>query len=178
MATPPAELQALLASSKRVFRNVTSSRDLIAVYLSIEQKCLDAPSTLTDSERRLLLDFPDADMETANISAATNLSRAQLIKKAVSNRESLTSEEVVILRDGVWTPSSSREKSRIFDEGNEEAHEKLRIFRTPAYAPNEQEALDIGVMEFLNRVWTVRDDKLRVEAEVALPDAPGWIQDL
>ena len=99
MESSALDVTPFLARSKQVLRNIMSLQDLVAIYPSLKQKSLFSPSTLTDSERRLFLDFLDMDMETTNISAATNLTRAQLIEKAVSDRESLTREELVILQD-------------------------------------------------------------------------------
>ncbi|KAL3425408.1 hypothetical protein PVAG01_02199 [Phlyctema vagabunda] len=186
MASPSTEfdfttIEPLLAISRRVLRNVTSHQDLIAIYPSLEQKCLQSPSTLTDSERRQLLDFPDVDMETANISAVTNLSRAQLIEKAVSDCENLTSEEALILKNRFWTPSSSQERSRIangYSQVSKEVFKEFDTSRKPAYAPNEWEALATGGRELRRRSKAVRDDEMRVKAEAALPAAPSWIQNL
>ncbi|APA07874.1 hypothetical protein sscle_03g026440 [Sclerotinia sclerotiorum 1980 UF-70] len=41
---------------------------------------------MTESKQRVFLDLPDPDMETANLKAATNLSRSELIEKAVTDR--------------------------------------------------------------------------------------------
>lgn len=59
---------------------------------------------MTESKQRVFLDLPDPDMETANLKAATNLSRSELIEKAVTDRGSLTEAEVLVLKDRFWTP--------------------------------------------------------------------------
>ncbi|KAF7927657.1 uncharacterized protein EAE98_006039 [Botrytis deweyae] len=86
MASSATEIEPLLASSMRVLRNQTTLQDLIAAYPSLKEKSLSSPSSLTELERRVFLDLPDPEIESANISAATNLSRAELVEKAVTNR--------------------------------------------------------------------------------------------
>jgi hypothetical protein len=65
----------------------------------LKQKSLTLPPSLTEFERRLFLDLPSEETETANIRAATNLSREQLIEKAISNRENMIESELKILQD-------------------------------------------------------------------------------
>ncbi len=90
MASPSVAIELLLASSIRVSRHYITAQDLIAVYPSLIEKSLTSPSILIDTERRLLLDLPDKDIEASNIASITNLSRSQLLSKATSNPASLT----------------------------------------------------------------------------------------
>jgi len=127
MASISAETEILLASSIRVSRNLITAHDFIAAYPSLKQKFLSSPSTLTDSERRLILDLPDKDMEASTIAAISNLSREQLIEKALSDRTSLTQEEVVLLKNRFWTPKTRTESKaswnamlKVHEEGLEE----------------------------------------------------------
>ncbi|TEY49453.1 hypothetical protein BOTCAL_0286g00130 [Botryotinia calthae] len=65
-----------------------------------EERSLSCPSALTDKERRVFLDLPDVDMETANIRAVTALSCAALIScqepEQPRTRGNNTSEEQIL----------------------------------------------------------------------------------
>lgn len=178
MASPSAGFEPLLASSIRVLRNITSVQDLISAFPSLKQKSLASPPSLTDSERRLFLDLPDEDMETSNISAVTSLTRVQLIEKAVSDRASLTQEEVMLLKDRFWTTITVEEHGKVWRCLGTGDFDKLYAIRLPAYLPNEEEAIRIGSAESWGRAKAIKDEKLRVTARAALPYAQEWIQHL
>ncbi|KAF7916853.1 hypothetical protein EAE99_009478 [Botrytis elliptica] len=167
MASSATEIEPLLASSMRVLRNQTTLQDLIAAYPSLKEKSLSSPSSLTELERRVFLDLPDPEIESANISAATNLSRAELIEKAVTNRGSLTDAEVLVLKDRFWTSPTQEENLRITDG-----------FMDLTYLENEEEAFKIGIHEFWGREKAVRNYQLNDVLNAALPYAPEWIKQL
>lgn len=165
----------------RVSRSLISAQDLIAAYPSLKQKSLSAPSTLPDSERRLILDLPDKDMEASNIAAVSSLSRGQLIEKALSDRTSLTQEEAALLKDRFWTPHTGEEIGRNFNtllKVGESGLSELFIPRRPAYHPGEDEAFRIGGREFHLRIQAVYDSKLRETARPLFSNAKEWIQHL
>jgi hypothetical protein len=54
-------------------------------------------------------------VEASNIRAATILLREQLIEKAISAKENITREEIVILRNRFWTPRI-KEESQLFGD--------------------------------------------------------------
>ncbi|KAF7874795.1 hypothetical protein EAF04_001969 [Stromatinia cepivora] len=181
MASSIADIEPLLASSMRVLRNRTTLQDLIAAYPSLKEKALSSPSTMTESERRVFLDLPDPDMETANIKAATSLSRAELIQKAITDRGSLTEAEVLVLKNRFWTPPTREENSRTTDgfmDLSEEAGDEFFDVEAPAYLPNEEEAFNIGIQEFWGREKAVRNDQRNSAVSAALPFAPEWIGQL
>ncbi|TGO47397.1 hypothetical protein BOTNAR_0527g00020 [Botryotinia narcissicola] len=181
MASSVTEIEPLLASSMRVLRNQTTLQDLVAAYPSLKEKSLSSPSSLTKLERRVFLDLPDPEMESANISAATSLSRAELIEKAVINRGSLTDSEVLILKDRFWTSPTQEENSRITDgfrDLSEEAGDEFFDAKAPAYLENEEEAFNVGIHEFWGREKAVRNYHLNDVLNSALPYAPEWIKQL
>ncbi|TGO14339.1 hypothetical protein BTUL_0054g00070 [Botrytis tulipae] len=181
MASSVTEIEPLLASSMRVLRNQTTLQDLIAAYPSLREKSLSSPSSLTELERRVFLDLPDPEMESANISAATSLSRAELIEKAVTNRVSLTDSEVLILKDRFWTSPTQEENLRITDgfmDLSEEAGDEFFDAKAPAYLENEEEAFNVGIHEFWGREKAVRNYQLDDVLNAALPYAPEWIKQL
>lgn len=109
MAPPLSPDEPLLATLIRVLRKRTLLPHLIETFSYLEQKSLTSPlSPLTLSERRLLLDFPDKEEGTVNISAATRFSRPRRIG------ESLTEEELLLLKNRFWTPSSDEEHGEVF----------------------------------------------------------------
>ncbi|KAF7905592.1 uncharacterized protein EAF01_006113 [Botrytis porri] len=108
-------LEAYMGLYMRVSRNHSTLEELVAAYPSLKEKSLSCPSALTGEERRIFLDFPDVDMETANIRAATALSRAELIEKAVADPNSLTQEETLLLLARFWTPETDAERVVIWE---------------------------------------------------------------
>ncbi|ESZ95862.1 hypothetical protein SBOR_3756 [Sclerotinia borealis F-4128] len=146
------------------------------------EKSLSTPSALTDEERRVFLDFPGVDMETANIRAVTALSREELIEKAVKDSSSLMQEETILLQDRFWTPGTEAEHSVIWQNlletetiimGEEGA--AFSETRKPAYLPDERESFSIGSREVWGRPARAREMQASAMAEAALPDAPEWI---
>ncbi|TGO86464.1 hypothetical protein BPOR_0301g00060 [Botrytis porri] len=181
MASSIIKIEPLLASSMRVLRNQTTLQDLVAAYPSLKEKVLSSPKSLTESERRVFLDLPDPEMESANISAATRLSRAELIEKAVINRGSLTDAEVLVLKNRFWTPRTNDESSRLsegFINTNDEARDEFLAVRTLAYLPKEKEAFKIRGREAYTRDRAARERPLHNATTAALPNAPEWIKQL
>ncbi|KAF7954895.1 uncharacterized protein EAE97_000154 [Botrytis byssoidea] len=181
MTSSVTEIEPLLASSMRVLRNQTTLQDLIAAYPSLKEKSLASPLSLTELERRVFLDLPDPEMESANISAATSLSRAELIEKAITDRGSLTDSEVLILKDRFWTSPTQEENSRITDgfmDLSEEAGDEFFDAKALAYLENKEEAFNVGIHEFWGREKAVRNYQLNDVLNAALPYAPEWIKQL
>lgn len=63
MSTPLPPDELLLSSYMRVLRGNDILQDLNEAFPTLEGKALTSSSTLTDLERRQLLDLPDADEE-------------------------------------------------------------------------------------------------------------------
>jgi hypothetical protein len=174
-----ASLEILLGSSKRVLRNQSSLQDLIAAYPSLREKCLSAPSTLSDMERRMLLDFPDEEMERENIKSATDLSRSELIAKAVADPTSLTEKELELLANRFWGPGPPDESTRIFSTRSKPGTlNQFEADRRAAYLSNEKEALSAAVRESFGRPRREREREKLAAAEAAIPYAKDWIQQI
>jgi hypothetical protein len=178
-------LKNLMGMNKRVIRNYITLDELVAVYPSLKEKALSTPSALTDEERRLFLDLPDVDTETANIRAVTALSHAELIEEAVKDASSLTQEEMILLKDRFWTPTTRAEhevisqhilKAETTLEGEEgDIYQEALL---PAYLPNERKAFTAGILEWIRRPARAIELQATAIAEAALPDAPEWIRRL
>jgi hypothetical protein len=180
MASPTAAVEPLLASSMRVLRNITPLQDFIAAWPIIKQKSLTSPPTLTESERRLLLDLPPEELEKSYLRAATILSREQLIEKAISSQELLTLEEIDILQHRFWTERTTEENqiflNSIMKSSPEGQLEFLGGFDGPlAY---EWPAIQNGGMESAKRQLAADKQSQRAAANLVLPDAKEWIQHL
>jgi len=179
MASSAAAIEPLLDTTMRVLRSVTKADDLIAAWPSLKEKSLSSPATMTEHERRLYLDLPDEDMERSNIKRATSLSREQLIEKALSNWEQLTTREVDLLMGRFWTPIMPGENQLFLDammRTSEEAQDEFYEGRSLPQALNENAAFDIGVQEHCDRIRTTDIDRVQAAADLALPDAPEWVQ--
>ena len=164
----------------RVLRNITPIQDFIAAWPLLKQKSLASPPTLTEFERRLFLDLPTEDVETSNIRAATILSREQLIEKAISTREHLTQEEIVILMNRFWTPRTTEENHILLNAVMKSSPEGQQEFFSgfDGEAAYEKVAFQIGGMEVGKRRLAANRQTLRAAANLVLPDAKEWIQHL
>ncbi|KAK0102682.1 hypothetical protein ONS95_006284 [Cadophora gregata] len=164
----------------RTLRNVTTAEDLIAAWPTLKAKALSSPPGVTEAERRMLLDLPDEDVESANIAIATNLSRDQLLEKAISHHEDLTSEEVAVLKNKFWTPRT-REESKVYLKARKwislEAIEEDCVL-CQHLGPLEMAAFSIAMHEFWSRDRAAYNAKKAIIANGALPFAKKWIQDL
>lgn len=147
-----ASLEVLFGKTKRVLRNQSNLQDLIAAYPSLKEKCLSAPFTLSDLERRMLLDLPDEEMETANLESVTDILQSELIAKAVADPVSLTEKEAVLLRDHFWGPGPADEPMRILAmRPKPGAFDEFATNFMGAYLPNEKEAFSAGLKESVAR---------------------------
>lgn len=168
------------AVTMRILRNVTMAEDLIAAWPTLKAKSLSSPPGLTEAERRMVLDLPDDDIESANIAAATNLSRDQLLEKAVSHREDLTTEEIAVLRNRFWTPRT-RDESKAYLNGKKEISLEARkevIEVHERLAPLEAAAFSNAAREFESRDRAASNTKKATTANGLLPFAKKWIQGL
>lgn len=170
-------IEPVLASSMRVSRNYISLQDLLAIYPSLTEKSL-LPLSLTDSERRLLLDLPDQDVETANIEATTNLPRDQLIAKANIDAASLTQQEIALLKNRFWSPPTAEETARSYTSLGVQAMEGLLAARQAAYLPGEQEGLSSALKEHNRRAIAMREAPRLAEARQVMPYVQNWTRQI
>ncbi|KAF7928579.1 uncharacterized protein EAE98_005635 [Botrytis deweyae] len=161
-------LEASMGSYMRVLRNHNTLVKLIAAYPSLKENSLSRPSALTDKERRVFLDLPDADLE-----------------QAVTDPSSLTQEEILLLSARFWTPRADAEREVIWEllcETEEiimgEEGAAFEASRNPTFLPNELEAFQAGSREWCDRPTRARKLQASAMAEAALPDAPEWIRRL
>lgn len=74
---PPDE--PFLSTYMRVLRGKDIPQHLIDAFPTLEAKALTSPSTLTDLERRQLLDLPDADEGAESIRQVSSRSSDELL---------------------------------------------------------------------------------------------------
>ena len=140
----PSSLLPMLSTFLRVIRKTTNIEDLEAALPVLEEKALSNPSTLTDLERRLLLDFPDAAREASYLQRSTDLSRDTLISKASSTPADLTDAEITLLQQNFWLDITRQEASlqrKAFSPALQDASERLHHVRKNVYQPNEEQAI-------------------------------------
>ncbi|KAH6718402.1 hypothetical protein BKA61DRAFT_732685 [Leptodontidium sp. MPI-SDFR-AT-0119] len=178
MASPVSAIEPMLASSMRVMRNLTAVETLISAWPLLQQKSASSPSILSDTERRLFLDLPDADLEAANIRAVTSISREQLIEQALSHVESLTYDELMLLNDRFWTPITAEEKHAVFEAMAKTSEDGLDKYLAAREFDSDEAAIEIAAKEFWKRKQAPEQARQRAAAEAALPYAKEWIQHL
>jgi hypothetical protein len=124
----------------RVILNLDDPASLLATFHEFESN----PSAISAEDRPRFLDFPDFSTQEANISAATTLSKEELLKKAAQSPRDLTSSEVELLHSRYWGRISFPEEDIRFDcfdnvtlvsdEHHSETLERLETFRSSFYA--------------------------------------------
>jgi len=176
---PPNE--PFLASYVRVLRGKENLSDSIALFPTLEQKALSTPPTLTEFERRQLLNFPDKEEEAENIRSASSGSRDELISLALSNPSSLSDTELGLIKRNFWTKFTSREiQERInsYINRTEEITDRIFHARDAAYLPGEMDLVTAANKELWRRHTQRRDD---VQSKIGGSNPPNeapWLQDL
>lgn len=126
-------MEHIIKTFMRVQRHLDDADVLIARYPELERLALSDPAALSDQDRRRLLDIPDQDTENANLAAATELSKAQLLERAAKSCDALTDAEIGLLLERYWrdvTDAEGRQRgSRSTGSGG------ARVFSRPVGSP-------------------------------------------
>lgn len=102
-------MECLISTFTRVTRKLDDVNELIKSFPRLEELALSNPSGLTEQERLSLLDFPDPQLQQANITATTPLRKSDLIRRAIESPEDLTSAEIDLLMKRYWLRGTSKE---------------------------------------------------------------------
>ncbi|KAK1727960.1 hypothetical protein CaCOL14_009964 [Colletotrichum acutatum] len=183
-----------IRSFMRVIRKIDDADELIQSFLASEEiipSQNDASPSLTPHDQKRLLDFPDAETQAANIAKSTELSKENMLERAVESPSQLTAAEVSLLKNRYWmdiSPGEEREVSRaaglimepnrVSEKEYEQARNRLRAVRHMLYADNEEKAIDNAIIEHWrreNEAWKARQ---RQETENTLSKAHPWVRRL
>ncbi|KXH48872.1 hypothetical protein CNYM01_04888 [Colletotrichum nymphaeae SA-01] len=183
-----------IRSFMRVIRKIDDADELIQSFLASEEFILsqnDASPLRAAHDQKRLLDFPDTGTQAANIAELTQLSKEDLLERAVESPSQLTAAEISLLRNRYWmniSPDEEREVSRaaglimgpnrVSEEEYEQAQKRLGAVRHMLYAENEEKAIDNAITEHRrreNEAWKARQ---RQETENALSKAHPWVRRL
>jgi hypothetical protein len=177
---PPDE--PFISSYTRVLRGHDTPQHLIEAFPALEAKALGSASTLTDLERRQLLDLPDADEEAVNIRQTTSRSRAELLSAAFSPAV-LSDDELALVGRRLWSPRSLQEggaKLKILCDTPLDEATGDRIFRARAAAelPNEAQSFSLAFRELQRREQQRRDEEQSRWGGANQPVIPAWMDSL
>ena len=173
--------QPTLASSLRVLRGVDKLKDLIEAFPTLERKALNSSPTLSEFERRQLLDFPNIEEETENIRQVSSRSREELLNFALLDCNSLSEDELELIKCSFWSTWSARETSAMFDGCLNRVQETSdRIFRSreAAYLQDEMRSIMAASAEEYRRQKKHRDDKQRDIGGLDPPTDSPWMLSL
>lgn len=173
----PSSLLPMFSTFLRVLRKTTSIEDFEAALPALEEKALSTPSTLTDLERRLLLDFPDAATEASNLQRSTDLSRDGLISKASSIPADLTDAEITLLQQNFWLDITRQEASqqrKAFSPALQDASERLYHVRKNVHQPNEEQAILNAMMQRGIRMQREAQDAQNQAVQRSMPNLRPW----
>ncbi|KAI0168253.1 hypothetical protein BJ166DRAFT_590705 [Pestalotiopsis sp. NC0098] len=185
-------MENIIKTFMRVQRHLDDADVLIARYPELERLALSDPAALSDQDRRRLLDIPDRDTENANLAAATELTKAQLLERAATSCDALTDAEIGLLLERYWrdvTDAEGRAASvarealdpgaHAYSRGQWEAlADQLARARAPLYEENELEALQNAPKEWTWRITADSRAREAAEMERAMRNAAPWIQRL
>lgn len=167
----------MLGTFLRVIRNTITIDDLEAALPALDEQALSSPSTLTDPERRLLLDFPDAATEESYLQRSTDLSRDALISKAISTPADLTDAEITLLQQNFWLDITRQEviqQRKAFSPALQGASERLYHVRKQFYGPNEEQAMLNAMMQRGIRVQREVHDAESQQIQRTMPNLRPW----
>lgn len=177
----PPSLLPLLGTFLRVIRKTVNVEDIEAGLPALEERALSNPSTLTDPERRLLLDFPDAATEASYLQRSTDLSRDALISRASSTPDDLTDAEITLLQQNLWLDITRQEASqqrKAFSPALQDASERLYHVRKNAYESGEEQAILNAMMQRGIRVQREAQDAQNQAVQRTMPNLRPWQQRL
>lgn len=181
-------INVMLAASMRCLRNKTTKEHLISRFPDLEVSSLTDASQLSESDRRMLLDLPDPADEEENIRLSTELTREELLIKALTSVETLTEQEMYLLDRHMW-PGNTREEIRSRADASRQVQapdyehedtwrvvdERLKRAREPAYKGKENQAFDSASKERSRRRMAEHYAWKRAREEKALAHARPWV---
>lgn len=172
-------MEPIIKSFSRVVRGIDEVKNVLAVYERIENANSSDESTLTltPKEKRSILDFPEPDVQRANIAAACptvhvtesteseDPLKASLLQRAKDSPRDLSGSELSLLKLRYWAAAPNADRTEVekqalrasfqaFDTREEwlAALERLRRVRHSLYDANEEAALDNALAEDTRRL--------------------------
>ncbi|EFQ98547.1 hypothetical protein MGYG_01574 [Nannizzia gypsea CBS 118893] len=181
-------MESLIRNSVRVIRNVDNVDQALQAFSGIEEKVLSGniPS-ITEQDRRRILDFPEPDVMESNIAKVSGLSTEDLLKLGAESPTELTDSELLLLNNRFWTFGSGTEDQPQFHAFDallavSEAHfletiERLDRVRDAFYTEHETKALSNSWTEQGRRHIVATKEKERKDLE-NLPKTHPWVRSM
>jgi hypothetical protein len=181
-------MEHLIKSFTRVIRKVDEAEKLIAAYPELEKSALSDPSSLSNLDRRRLLDFPEPEIQSSNISSSSQLEKLALLKRAVETPQELTSPEILLLQERYWRNIASPERrartnaavalQAVSLEHWTDVTDQLKRVREPLYEENEEKAMENAIAEALRRMTEGRRVVQEQETLRVIAKARPWVRRL
>lgn len=156
----------LIKSFIRVHRQIDDVGKLCEVFPDFEATALTNPSAFSNEDKQRVLDFPQSEVQDANIAAVSSLSKSALLRRAAQSPEQLTQAEVDLLKDRYWlnltraeAGACSRAGAALVDVSQEyfdEVTARLSKMRKPLYEENEANAIANSEEQSWKRIATRR----------------------
>ncbi|KAI0890229.1 uncharacterized protein GGS22DRAFT_150283 [Annulohypoxylon maeteangense] len=180
-------MENLIKSSIRVQRQIDNVEDLSKSFPDLEALALSNPSSITDEDKRRVLDFPESEMQATNIAATTSLSKKALLQQAAELPDLLTQAEVDLLKNRYWldlsrAESGARSKAGAALVAVSQAHfdditSRLSKMREPLYEENEGQAIANAEDQALQRLIAFAMGP-QDAAQAVLAKARPWVRKL
>lgn len=177
-------MERVLQAFMRVQRSLDDGPSLTVSFPTMETKALTDPSSLSDPERRQILDFPDAAAQQQNITASSMLPKHDLLKRAAQFPNQLTDAEIKLLRNRYWANVKFCEEAALPSaylalEGRwKEVEERLKRVRADLYEENEEAAIANADEEDFRRGQESEDLSQKQDLEKSFQLAHPWIRQL
>lgn len=187
-------MEKLVCGFSRIARKMDECEGLKSAINGIGEAALSDPTSLSDTDKRRLQDFPDADTQLTNVSRATSLTKSELLKRGAERPKDLTTNELNLLRLRYWSGSDYNQEEMqgliaAYDAFDSEvsfklAHEQLAKARRPLYEELEEKALANADPEFVRRMQEAAlggpgaREKRMEKAERAVASARPWVRRL
>ncbi|OTB06098.1 hypothetical protein M426DRAFT_319172 [Hypoxylon sp. CI-4A] len=158
-------MEGIIKSFIRVQRQIDDFEPVCNSFLDLEASAsaLVDSSSITDADRKRILDFPEPEMQTANIAATTSLSKADLLRRASESPELLTQAEIDLLKNRYWLGLTFNESITRANAGmtpgpnsveqHEEALARLAKVRQLLHEENEAQAIKNAAATSKNRAF-------------------------
>lgn len=181
-------MEHLIKAFTRVTRKIDDADELIESFPALERSALSDPPSVTDKDRRRILDFPEPETQHSNIATASTLTKPDLLKRAAESPSELTTSEVDLLKERYWldvtrTETNARASASsallaVSQDHWREVTEQLKKVRASLYEEHEAKAMENAEWEAWRRMVEASKARRRQEAEGGLARARPWVRRL
>jgi hypothetical protein len=178
----------LIRTFTRVILQIDDADHIVKLYSELKEAPPTKPPSITNKDRRRLLDFPEPEAEAANIAIATSHTRPELLRRAVESPIELSASELELLERRfwhklTWDESNARTAANLAwkalsSNDQSELCIQLRDVRAPLYDGIEAKAIENAESETSRRLIERTSTLLRQQRDRFSTERASWVQQL